>query len=118
MTIDEFKKVELRVAKVISAERVEGSEKLVKLQIDCGDKDAAILPAGRQVVAGIGKAYSPEELVGKKIIIVANLEPRVFKIAPELELTSNGMLLAATEEGGAPVLLTVEKEVAPGSSIS
>ena len=111
MTIDEFKKTELRVAKILSAERVEGSEKLVKLQISLGAEE-------RQLVAGIGKAYSPEELVGKKIIIVANLEPRVFKINPELELTSNGMLLAATEEGGAPVLLTVEKEVAPGSSIS
>lgn len=113
MTIDDFRKTDLRVAKILHAERVEGSEKLVKLQIDAGDKNAAGESVGRQVLAGIGKAYPPEDLVGKEIIIVANLEPRVM-----MGLESNGMLLAATGEDGLPILLAPEKEAVPGSRIS
>lgn len=107
MTIEEFRKTELRVAKVLTAERVEGSEKLIKLQIDLGEP--------RQLVAGIGKTYTPEDLVGKEIVVVANLEPRKL-----MGLESQGMLLAAHGEGEdpVPVLLTVERAVPPGSKIS
>ncbi|MEY4731098.1 MAG: hypothetical protein RL681_44 [Candidatus Parcubacteria bacterium] len=118
MTIDEFQKVELRIAKVLAAERVEGSEKLVKLKISLGDTE-------RQLVAGIAKAYAPEMLVGREIVIVANLDPRTFTIkkadaetgTPAVTLESQGMLLAAHAEDGSPVLLGVEKEVPPGSSV-
>ncbi|MBX4211587.1 MAG: methionine--tRNA ligase subunit beta [Candidatus Yanofskybacteria bacterium] len=105
MTIpfDEFKKVELKVAKVVSAERVEGSEKLLKLQVDIGEP--------RQIIAGIGTAYEPDQLVGREIIIVANLEPRIL-----MGLESQGMLLAANDENG-PVVLMPEKEVPPGTEI-
>ncbi len=105
MTIDEFRNVELRVAKITAAERVDGSEKLVKLQVDLGEP--------RQVLAGIGKEYAPETLVGREIVVVANLEPRKL-----MGLESQGMLLAAHGADGEPVLLSVDREVAPGSAIS
>lgn len=112
MTIDEFLKVELRLAKVKAAERVEGSDKLVRLQVDAGDRTEAGELIDRQVLAGIGKTYAPEELLGKSIVIVANLEPRKL-----MGLESQGMLLAASDETGALSVLTVEKDVAPGSRI-
>ena len=108
---DEFRKLELKVGKVISVERVEGSEKLLKLQVDLGEKDEAGLPATRQVIAGIGKNYEPDNLVGKEIIVVANLEPRQL-----MGLESQGMLLAADGENG-PVVLTPDSIVPPGSGI-
>ncbi len=111
ITIDEFKRVELKVAKVLSAERVEGSDKLLKLMLDLGPEEKANLPAGRQVIAGIGKAYEPESLIGKQIIIVANLEPRSL-----MGLESQGMVLAANSESG-PVLLAPDKDVVAGTSI-
>ncbi len=119
MTIDEFQKVELRIAKILTAERVEGSEKLVKLNVQLDN-------ATRQLVAGIGKAYAPEALVGREIVIVANLDPRIFTIkkadeatdTPAITLESQGMLLAAHGEDGSPVLLMPERDVPPGSKIS
>jgi len=108
ITYNDFQKIELRVAKILTAERVEGSEKLLRLQVDAGDKDAADLPIGRQIIAGIGTRYEPEDIVGREIIIVANLEPRML-----MGLESQGMLLAA--EG--PALLMPDKEVSPGSGI-
>ena len=109
ISYDDFKKVELKTAKVLAAERVLGSEKLIKIRVDLGEPD---MPAGRQVVAGIGKVYEPEALIGKNIIIVANLEPR--KLMGE---ESQGMLLAATDPDDMPVLLMPDREVPPGSSI-
>ena len=110
---DDFKKLDLRVAKILSAEKVEGSDKLVKLMIDVGELGQ------RQLIAGIGKVYEPEVLTGKQIVIVANLEPKKL-----MGLESNGMLLAASPEHveGAsgetgPVLLCPESEVLPGTSI-
>lgn len=125
---EDVSKIELKVAKVLEAERVEGSEKLLKLQINVGDVPSTDsisslqVSSGqgkRQIVAGIGKSYSPEELVGKEIIIVANLEPRAFTLqhgSEQVVLESNGMLLAAKGENGS-VLLTVDKEVPPGAII-
>lgn len=112
MTFDEFKKVDLRVAKIISAERVEGSEKLLRLEVDCGDKNEAGESIIRQIVSGIAKSYEPEKLIGREILIVANLEPRQL-----MGLESNGMLLAARDEDGLPVLLIPEKEVAAGERV-
>ncbi len=105
MTIDEFQKMDLRVGKVISAERVEGSEKLLKLSVDIGEP--------RQILSGIAKSYAPEDLVGRMIVIIANLDPRMM-----MGMESQGMILAAHGENGEPVVLTVEKEVLPGSKIS
>ena len=104
ITIDDFKKVELKVVKVLSAEPIEGSEKLLKLQIDLGSEQ-------RQILSGIAKFYKPEELVGRQIVIVANLEPRQM-----MGLESNGMILAAGD-GETISLLALDKELPPGTSI-
>lgn len=104
ITIDDFLKIQLKTATVLSAERVPNSEKLIKLQVDLGtDK--------RQIVAGIGKKYEPETLLGKRIVIVANLQPRKL-----MGIESQGMVLAA---GDANVegLITVLEEVAPGVKV-
>jgi methionyl-tRNA synthetase len=98
ITIDEFMKVELRTAKVIGAEAVPKSKKLIKLQIDLGTEQ-------RTILAGIAEAYQPESLVGRTIVVVANLKP-----AKLMGIESNGMVLAASSEDGTPVLLSVEAE--------
>ena len=105
VSYDDFAKLDLRTAKILSAERVEGSEKLIKLQLDVGELGE------RQIVAGIGNIYTPELLVDKQIIIIANLEPRKL-----MGHESNGMLLAANDEHG-PVILIPESEVLPGTKI-
>ncbi len=102
----EFQNVDLRVGKVLSAERVEGSEKLLKLMVNVGPEIGE-----RQIIAGIGKAYSPEVMVGREIIIVINLEPRSL-----MGLESQGMLLAADDESG-PTLLKPDKDALPGAKI-
>jgi len=106
ISYEEFKKVDLRVANILQAEKVEGSDKLVKLQIDLGESLGQ-----RQIVAGIGLAYTPEELIGRQIIIVANLEPKVL-----LGQESQGMLLAASENG-LPILLAPEKKAPNGCEV-
>ncbi len=106
ITIDDFKKIDLRVAKILSAEKVENSDKLLKLQIDLGYEQ-------RQILAGISQYYQPENLVDQEIIVVANLEPRNLR-----GLESNGMLLAATDPDGTIKLLKPETEITPGSKIS
>jgi len=103
ITIDDFAKIQLKVAEILEAEKVEKSNKLVKLQVTLGEDEK------RQIVAGIGKAYSPEALVGRKIIIVTNLQP-----AKLMGIESQGMLLAASGKDGAPYLLTVSDEAQPG----
>jgi methionyl-tRNA synthetase len=107
MTIDEFQKSDLRVGKIVSVERVEGSEKLLKLQVDIAE------PEPRQILSGIAKAYAPEDLVGKSVVIIANLEPRMM-----MGMESNGMLLAAHGEGGTPVIIQPVSDVPPGAKIS
>ncbi|OGN03256.1 MAG: methionine--tRNA ligase subunit beta [Candidatus Yanofskybacteria bacterium RIFCSPHIGHO2_01_FULL_42_12] len=102
ITIDDFKKIELKTAKILEAERVERSDKLIKLKVDLGQEQ-------RQIIAGIGSIYTPEILIGKQIVVVANLEPRKL-----MGLESQGMLLAASDEMG-PVLVIPESEVEPGS---
>lgn len=109
---EEFAKVDLRVAKILSAERVEGSEKLLKLQVDLGEKNTEGITIPRQILVGVGKVYNPEKLIGTEIIVVANLEPRML-----MGLESQGMLLAAKNENG-PVLLRPESEVESGGKIS
>ncbi len=104
ITLDEFMKIQLKAAKVLSAERVPKSEKLIKLQVSLGTEQ-------RQIVAGIGKKYEPDALVGKTIVIVANLKP-----AKLMGTESQGMVLAAgdTDVQG---LLTIQEEVDPGTKV-
>ena len=102
---DDFAKLDLRVAKIIAAERVPKSRKLIKLTISLGDEE-------RTIVGGIALHYNPEELVGKKIIVIKNLKPRKL-----MGITSQGMLLAATNENEFS-LLTLDRDVKEGSKIS
>jgi methionyl-tRNA synthetase len=105
ISIDDFLKIDLRVAKVLAAEKVPNSRKLMKLSIDVGTEQ-------RTLVAGIAEAYEPEQLVGKTVGIVFNLKP-----AKLMGIESNGMILAASPEGGKPVLVAFDGDIAPGSRI-
>jgi methionyl-tRNA synthetase len=98
-------KIELRVGKVLEAEAVPKSKKLLKLLIDAGTEQ-------RTILAGIAEVYQPEQLVGRTIAFVANLKP-----AKLMGIESNGMVLAASEDGGQPVLVSFEQPVAPGSRV-
>jgi methionyl-tRNA synthetase len=102
--IEDFAKIELKIGTVIAAEKVEKSDKLIKLKVDIGEE--------RQIVAGIGKAYSPEDLIGKKIVVLANLKP--VKL---MGVESQGMLLAATDSEGTLTVLTPERDVKTGAKI-
>jgi len=103
--IDDFVKIDLRVARILTAEKVKGSRKLIKMQVDAGAKP-------RTLVAGIAEAYEPEALVGRSVVIVANLKPAVL-----MGIESNGMVLAASPEGGLPVLLGFDNPPPPGSRV-
>lgn len=105
ISIDDFAKVQLKVAEVVVAEKVENADKLLKLQVKIGEDK-------RQIVAGIAKHYKPEEMVGKKIIVVTNLKPA--KLRGEL---SEGMLLAASNDEGELTLVTVENDIPSGAKV-
>lgn len=104
ISIDEFRRLDLRVARVVRAEPLEGSRKLVKVTVSTGEGE-------RTLVAGIREHYPPEGLAGKSVVVVANLQPaRIHGVE------SQGMLLAA-EGDGRLALLTVDREMAPGSQV-
>jgi methionyl-tRNA synthetase len=105
ITIDDFKRIDLRVATVISCEKIKKSDKLLKLKVSIGSEE-------RQVIAGIALYYQPEELVGKKIVVVANLQPTKL-----MGNESNGMLLAASDPDGKLVFVTTFADIADGSLI-
>ncbi len=105
ITIDDFLKVELRVGQVKVAEKVKGADKLLRLEVDIGTEV-------RQIVAGIAKAYDPEQLVGRKVVIVANLAPRKLR-----GLESKGMIVAASLDEGAPVLAGFLEDVPVGAKL-
>ena len=105
ITIDDFAKVELRVAQILVAERVPKADKLLRLEVNLGTEK-------RQILAGIAEYYEPEKLIGRKIVIVSNLAPRKMR-----GLESNGMLLAASLEGGAPVLAGFLEDVPLGARL-
>jgi methionyl-tRNA synthetase len=106
IAIDDFVKVDLRVGQVKTAERVKGSDKLLHMTVDIGE------PEPRTIVAGIAAAYSPEQMVGRKVAIVANLQPRKLK-----GIESNGMIVAASVEGGPPVLAGFLEEIPVGARL-
>lgn len=105
VSIDEFFRLDLRVARIIEAERVEGSDKLMKLQVQVGDTD-------RQIVAGIAKQYAPEDLIGRQVVVVFNLKP-----AKLMGLDSQGMVMAADGPDGGAILLEPDKEAPAGSRV-
>jgi methionyl-tRNA synthetase len=105
ISIDDFAKVELRVGQVKVAEKVKGADKLLRLEVDLGTEV-------RQVVAGIAESYAPEALIGRKVVIVANLAPRKLR-----GLESNGMIVAASPEGGKAVLAAFLEDVAVGTRL-
>jgi len=105
INFEEFQKLDLRVGDIVQAEKVDGSDKLLKLKVDLGSED-------KQIIAGIGKEYNIKELIGRQIIIVANLEPRIL-----FGLESQGMLLAVNNDGKL-ALLKPDKEMLCGSKIS
>lgn len=102
ISIDEFARVDLRTAKIVAAEKVQGADKLLKLTVDIGTET-------RTIVAGIATRYTPESLVGRTIVVVANLKPAKLR-----GVLSQGMLLAASDAGGQPYILTTEEPLPPG----
>lgn len=104
INIEDFKKLDIKTGKILEAFGVEGSDKLLLIKVDIGQES-------RQIVSGIAKNYKPEDLVGKNIVLLANLEPREI-----MGIESQGMLLAVSDESG-PVLLVPERETVPGNII-
>jgi methionyl-tRNA synthetase len=104
--VDDFIKVDLRVGLVLNAERVKNSDKLMHMTVDIGE------PEPRTIVAGIAEAYTPEQLLNRKVVIVANLQPRKLK-----GILSNGMIVAASVEGGKPVLAGFHEDIPVGARL-
>ncbi len=104
--IEDFIKVQLKTAKILTAEPIEGAKKLLRLTIELGESEP------RQLVAGIAESYAPEELPGRTIVVVANLQPAKIR-----GVESNGMLLAATDADGRAILLQPDKEIEPGAKV-
>jgi methionyl-tRNA synthetase len=105
ISIDTFKQIDLRVAEILAAEKVEKADKLLKLKIRVGEEE-------RQLVAGIAQHYKPEELIGKRIVIVANLEPAKIR-----GIESQGMILAASTEDGKLAIIVPEREIPSGAKV-
>lgn len=106
ISIDDFAKIDMRVGRVLEAEPVKGANKLLKLKVDIAE------PQPRTLVAGIAEAYAPEQLIGRKVVIVANLQPRKVR-----GVESNGMIVAASLEGGKPVLAGFLEDVPVGARL-
>jgi methionine--tRNA ligase beta chain len=102
---DDFAKMEIRIATILSAEKIEGTDRLLKLEVDLGSEK-------RTLVAGIAAGYQPSELPGRQVPILVNLEPRKIR-----GHESQGMILAADGGGGAPILLHPDRQVTPGSTV-
>jgi len=105
LSIEEFRKIHLKVGKVIAVERVEGAKKLLRIQVDIGTEV-------RQIVAGIAEKYAPETLMGKQIVVVTNLAPAVIR-----GVESRGMLLAADDGTGQATVVTFEEPVKVGATV-
>ncbi|NUO83006.1 methionine--tRNA ligase subunit beta, partial [candidate division KSB1 bacterium] len=105
ISIDTFKQIDLRVAEVLAAEKVPKADKLLKLKIRVGNEE-------RQLVAGIAQHYAPEQIIGKKVVIVANLEPAKIR-----GIESQGMILAASTEDGTLSVVSPEREMASGAKV-
>lgn len=104
ITIEDFTKLELKIGRIHQARRIEGSNKLIVMKVNTGEE--------RQIVAGIGKNYSPEDLIGKMIVVVTNLQP--VKL---MDVESQGMLLAASDDKGEISILTIDRYIKEGSRV-
>ncbi|MEM0001730.1 MAG: methionine--tRNA ligase subunit beta [Desulfurococcaceae archaeon] len=105
INIEDFKRIDLRVGYVKTAEKIPGSEKLIKLIVDLGELGE------RQIIAGLAKWYKPEDFIGKYVVVVANLKPKKL-----MGFESQGMILATDTDP--PVLITAEKQVKPGAKLT
>lgn len=105
ISIDDFMRIDLRVGKVVAAERVPKTKKLIKLQVDMGAEQ-------RTLVAGIADAYEADALVGRSVVVVANLKPATL-----MGIESNGMVLAASPDGGTPILVGFDEPPPVGSRV-
>jgi methionyl-tRNA synthetase len=105
VSIEDFAKIDLRVGTVVSAERVPGATKILKLTIDIGERQIT-------TASGIAQHYQPEELVGRRVVVVANLQPAVIR-----GIESQGMILAASQEGGKTVLVAPAEGIPNGSKV-
>lgn len=104
VSFEEFQKMDMRVARVESLEKIPGTEKLYKMQVDCGEK--------RTIISGIADQYRPEELIGLDIVIITNLDPKKIR-----GIESHGMLLAAEDSSGAVSLLVPMRKIKPGTRV-
>jgi methionyl-tRNA synthetase len=107
ISLNDFQRLDLRVAKIVKAEKVEDTDNLLCLELDLGNNEK------RQIISGIAKDYEERDLISKQIILVYNLEPRKIK-----GFESQGMLLAVEDREGKISLVTVDKQVEPGSRVS
>ena len=105
INLEDFQNIDLRVGEVVKAERVEGTKALLALRVNLGEEE-------RTLVAGLANYYTPEELMGKKIVVLTNLKPANIR-----GIKSEGMLLAADDGKGAVSILTVDRDIAPGSKV-
>lgn len=105
ITIDDFAKIDLRVGTVVAAEPIPGASRVMKLEIDIGDRKVV-------TTAGIAQHYRPEEMLGRRVVVVANLQPRVVR-----GIESQAMILAASMEGHKTVLVTVAEEIPNGAKV-
>src|SRR5262249_29957931 len=107
LSIDDFMRIDLRVAKILAAERVPGSKRLIKMQVDAGSEE-------RTIVAGIAEASDPAAPAGRSVVIAANLKPAKLR-----GIESNGMVLAASPDGGKPIVVTFDDATppAPGTRV-
>ena len=106
ITFEEFSKVELKVGRILSAENLPGYNKILRIVVDLGSEE-------REIMSGLAKHYQPDEIVNKNVIVCTNLVPRKFG-----DQVSDGMILAATNDNGRPILLTVIEDTNPGCQIS
>lgn len=106
ITYDDFVKIEIKMGKVISAEKVPDTDKLLKLEVDFNEEK------NRTIVSGIAHAVTPEEIIGQTLPFVVNLEPRTIK-----GIESQGMIMVAVDKDDLPVLLTPKKDIEPGSVV-
>jgi tRNA-binding protein len=106
ITFEEFNKIELKVGRVLSAENLPGYKKILRLIVDLGNEE-------REIMSGLAKHYEPDQIVNKNVIVCTNLEPRKFG-----DQVSDGMILAASNDSGRPILLTVIEDTNPGCQIS
>lgn len=105
ITIEDFQKVDLRIGKILKAEKIENADKLLKILVDLGNEK-------RTLVAGIAKSYSPEELINKNIVVLTNLKSKTIR-----GIESKGMVLAAIDKNENPILLTTDRDVEAGAKI-